>query len=288
MTRPLRISFPGALYHVTMRGNAGADIFQDEVDRAGLLTVLGDTAVRYNWLCYAYCLMTNHYHLVVETPDGNLSLGMRQLNGVYTQRFNKRHKRPGHVFQGRFKAILVEKERYLFEVCRYVVLNPVRAGLIMDPSQWAWSSYQATVNASKTQPWLAHKALLSRFGREAIVARREYREFILDGLGKASPWQNLKERVFLGGDSFAEKVRHVLKGKELMRDVARVERFAGRPALDAIFAGAPKLPLSPEKVYAAHVRHGYTFAEIARHLRVHPATASKAYARCDSARRLSL
>lgn len=129
MARPLRIEYPGAVYHLTSRGNRQEAIFQDDEDRYGFLDIFGKTVRRYNWICHAYCLMDNHYHLLVETPDGNLSLGMRQLNGLFTQLINRRHGKVGHVFQGRFKSILVEKEAHLLELCRYVVLNPVRAKL---------------------------------------------------------------------------------------------------------------------------------------------------------------
>jgi putative transposase len=124
MARPLRIEYPDAVYHVTSRGNAQNKIFNDDQDRETFLTTLGSVAKRYNWLCHAYCLMNNHYHLMVETPDANLSIGMRQLNGVYTQRYNRRHNKPGHIFQGRFKAILVQKLNCLLELWPYVVLIP--------------------------------------------------------------------------------------------------------------------------------------------------------------------
>ena len=127
MARPIRIEFAGALYHITSRGDRREAIYEDDTDRFRFLEVLGEVVERFNWRCHAYCLMTNHYHLVVETVDGNLSKGMRQLNGVYTQWSNRRHRRTGHLFQGRYKAILVDSEAYLLELARYVVLNPVRA-----------------------------------------------------------------------------------------------------------------------------------------------------------------
>jgi putative transposase len=141
MARPIRIEYPGAVYHVTARGNARMDIFVEDAARMGFLEILEDVIKRFNWLYHSYCLMGNHYHLLLETIDGNLSAGMRYINGVYTQYFNHRHDRVGHVFQGRFKAILVEKERYLLELCRYVVLNPVRAGMVKLPEEYGWSSY---------------------------------------------------------------------------------------------------------------------------------------------------
>ena len=126
MARPLRLEFPHALYHVTARGNAQQDVYLDDDDRELFLCVLAEVIDRFRWICHAYCLMGNHYHLLIETPDANLSLGMRQLNGVYTQRFNRHHNRAGHLFQGRFKAILVERYSYLLELARYIVLNPLR------------------------------------------------------------------------------------------------------------------------------------------------------------------
>ncbi len=133
MARPLRIGLPGALYHVTSRGDGREDIYRGDTDRQAFLAVFEEVCERFNWWAHAYCLMTNHYHLLVETPDGNLSKGMRQLNGVYTQRFNSEHGRCGHVFQGRYKAIIVQKESYLTALSRYVVLNPVRARMVARP-----------------------------------------------------------------------------------------------------------------------------------------------------------
>lgn len=143
MSRPLRIEFPDALYHVTARGDRRENIFEDDVDRRVFLDTFSQVVTQFNWLCYAWCLMGNHYHLLIQTPDGNLSSGMRQLNGVYTQASNRRHQRVGHVFQGRFKAILVDSDAYLLELARYVVLNPVRAGMVEGAQDWPWSSCRA-------------------------------------------------------------------------------------------------------------------------------------------------
>ncbi|NVK43915.1 MAG: transposase [Oceanospirillaceae bacterium] len=127
MARPLRLEFAGALYHLTSRGNRRELIYETDEDRCVFLAVLDEVCETFNWVCHAYCMMGNHYHLLIETPEGNLSQGMRQLNGVYTQRFNRQHRRVGHLLQGRYKAILVEKDAYLLELARYIVLNPVRA-----------------------------------------------------------------------------------------------------------------------------------------------------------------
>jgi REP element-mobilizing transposase RayT len=183
MARPLRIEFAGALYHVTSRGNRRADIFLDDEDRGRFLAGLRSVIERYRWLCSAYCLMDNHYHLLIETPAANLSQGMRQLNSVYTQAFNRRHGGVGHVLQGRYKAILVEADAYLLELARYIVLNPVRAGMVRGAGDWPWSSYRATAGDGAASgagdqavpSWLALDKLLALFNdlrcRRAIPKR---------------------------------------------------------------------------------------------------------------------
>ena len=144
MARPLQVEFPGAIYHITSRGNARLPIFADVEKRQRPLSTLQEVVTRFNWLCHAYCLMLNHYHLLVETVEGNLSHGMRHLNGVYTQNYDCRHNRVGHIFQGRYKSVLVERESCLLELCRYVILNPVRAVVVRQPESYPWSSYRAT------------------------------------------------------------------------------------------------------------------------------------------------
>jgi putative transposase len=150
MARLLRVEFDGALSHVTSPGNAHADIFEDDQDRHAFRETLGKVVQRFHWLCHAYCLMNNHYHLVIETPEANLSRGMRHLNGIYTQRYNRRHRTVGHLFQGRYTALLIPKESHLQEVCRYVVLNPVRANAARSAKQWRWSRYRATAGMEKS------------------------------------------------------------------------------------------------------------------------------------------
>ena len=171
MVRPLRIEFPGALYHVTSRGDRQEAIFDDDQDRTALLNILGDVVSRFRWQCHAYCLMGNHYHLMIETPQGNLTKGMRQLNGVFTQWSNRRHQRSGHLFQGRYKAILVDRNAYFLELARYIVLNPVRARIVAQPGQWPWSSYRAMVGEEPSPKWLATDGLLAQFGEKRAVEK---------------------------------------------------------------------------------------------------------------------
>ena len=278
MARQLRIEYPNAVYHVTSRGNARADIYVDDADREAFLGVVGKVVARYNWLCHAYCLMDNHYHLIIETPDGNLSQGMRQLNGIYTQRFNRRHNRVGHVLQGRFKAVIVEKESHLLELCRYVVLNPVRAGMAASPQKWRWSSYRASVGTAKKEPYLTTEWVLGQFGQTRAEARARYRQFVYDGMGeKDAPWEKLKGQVILGSDKFIEQVREFLSGKEQLGEIPRLQRLAGRPTLAVLFpAGEHRLKKERNLVICeAHVRHGYTLKEIAGHLGIHYTTVSK-------------
>jgi len=157
MARPLRLGFAGAVFHLTSRGNFRQKIFFNDFDRELFVETLAHVISRYGWICHAYCLMANHYHLLVETPKPNLTLGMRQLNGIFTQSFNRRHKRVGHLFQGRFKAILVEKDPYLLELCRYIVLNPIRVkgGVKMDA--WKWSTYRATAGIGSRPVVFEHR-----------------------------------------------------------------------------------------------------------------------------------
>jgi putative transposase len=164
MSRPLRIEFPGACYHVTARGDRREAIYEDDEDRIAFLAVFADVVEAFDWRCHAYCLMTDHYHLFVQTAQGNLSKGMRQLNGVYTQWSNRRHRRGGHLFQGRYKGILVDADAYLLGLSRHIVLNPVAAGLVADPANWRWSSYRATAGLERAPAWLTTEAILRAFG----------------------------------------------------------------------------------------------------------------------------
>ena len=236
MVRPLRIELPGAICRVIACGNAREAIFRDEADRDLFLDALGQVVTRFAWRCHAYCLMDNHYHLLIETPEGNLSPGMRQLNGVYTQRFNRRHARVGHVFQGRFKAILVERERYLLELARYIVLNPVRAKMVKHPSRYPWSSYPATVGAIAPPSWISTDWLLSQFAKTRPVAQRRYAEFVAQGKNLPSPWPELKGQVLLGSEAFVDKMRPRLAGKAELKEIPRAQRWAHRPELKSLFS----------------------------------------------------
>jgi len=271
MARPIRIEFSSALYHVTSRGDRREAIYEDDADRAKFLDVLGQVATDFNWICHAYCLMTNHYHLVIETPDSNLSKGMRQLNGVFTQYSNRRHGRSGHLFQGRFKAILVDGDSYLLELARYVVLNPVRARMVSQPGEWPWSSYAAMVGVASLPPWLATDGLLAAFSQRRATAIRRYIRFVSEGMDAESIWQDLKAQAFLGDDDF---VTRSLKHADVHDDVniPKAQRRAPPPPLDAI---ARAHSARDDAIVAAHASGGYSYLQIADHFGIHFTTVGR-------------
>lgn len=268
MARPLRIAFPYAVYHVTSRGNARQAIVEDDQDRTTLLALLAHVVDRFGWLCHAYCVMDNHYHLVLETPRPNLSQGMRQLNGRYTQTFNRRHHRGGHLFQGRFTAILVEKDPHLLELCRYVVLNPVRAKLVTHPRLWPWSSYRATAGETGVPLWLTTDWVLGQFGSRRREAQHRYRRFVAEGRQGPCPWEHLRGQIYLGSEEFI--AQH--QPNRAIREIPRRHTQAQRLPLPVLFR---RRQSQGRLIYDAYRRHGYRLAEIAEHLGVHYATVSR-------------
>jgi putative transposase len=282
MARPLRIEYPGALYHVTSRGNGLSKIFRSTNDRTTLLAILAAVIQKYGWQLHAYCLMGNHYHLVVETPHGNLSRGMRQLNGVYTQAFNWRHRTTGHLFQGRYKAILVDKESYLLELCRYVVLNPVRAGMVDRPERWPWSSYRATAGLLAVPEFLTTDWLLSQFGKKKAQSQSRYRAFVREGRAMESPWRDLQGQVLLGDATFVERFRQLLKNRS--REIPRAQRLVARPLLPKLLKNTKQKTERNRLIHTAHMVYGYTLSEIGRHIGLHYATISKIVTRVNEKR----
>jgi putative transposase len=280
MTRPLRVAFAGAVYHLTTRGNAREAIFIDDADRRTFLRVLAGVIDRYGWLCHAWCLMGNHYHLLVETPDPNLSLGMRQLNGVYTRRFNARAHRVGHLFQGRFRSVVVERETHLLELCRYIVLNPVRAKMVATPSEYRWSSYRPTVGLDRTPSWLTTDWVLAQFGSARAQARAGYVDFVREGIGQRGPWCDLNG-ILLGSATFAQQMAPLLEGSADLAEIPRRQRLAHRPTLSSLLAGGAMLHRGQRDrvLSAACLEHGYTLTEIARAAGLHYSTVSRIVAR---------
>ena len=274
MARPLRLEYPGALYHVTSRGNAGQKLYRNDKDRLYFLELLGGIVERLHWLCHAYCLMDNHYHLVIETPQGNLAKGMRQINGIYTQRCNWKYKKTGHVFQGRYKAIIVDKDSYLLELCRYVVLNPIRARMREKPEEWKWSSYGATAGLAETDSFLTTDWLLSQFSEKKKRAQSLYQRFVLQGIDGTSPWNDLKGQIFLGDKRFIEGAKTCRLMGDNLKEVPRFQRDADRPSLAMLFHTADSHDRSARNraIHTAHVVHHYTLKEVGDHVRLHYTT----------------
>lgn len=272
MSRPVRIEFPDALYHVTARGDRREDIFEDDQDRQVFLATPERVITQFNWTCHAWCLMDNHYHLLIQTPDGNLSKGMRQLNGIYTQTSNRRHQRVGHLFQGRFKSILVDSDAYLLEVCRYVVLNPVRAGMVKKVEDWRWSSFRASVGLEAAAPWLAVDGILAKFAKRRSLAQQRYAEFVAEGIQSDSPWLELKGQVFLGDAQFVQRMQSRIQAG---KDDVQIPIAQRHP---------PPLPLEQIEKHAsdrnaamveAHSTGRYSYQKIAEHFGVHFTTVGK-------------
>lgn len=249
MARPLRLEYGGALWHVTCRGNEKGAIFRDDRDRQVFLSVLSEAVHLFAWRLHAYVLMGNHYHLLLETPEANLSRGMHRVNAIYSQAFNRRHARVGHLLQGRFKAILVEKERHLLELVRYVVLNPVRAGLSRDPAGWPWSNYLATAGLRAAPEWLDTEWTIDQFGNGAS-ALSAYREFVSAGTrGLDKPWTRVTNQLFLGSEDFRRRVRSMRSDQPVSAEVPRAQRSAIRPGLpEVVRAAASVLEVDPSEV----------------------------------------
>jgi len=276
MARPLRIEYAGALYHVTARGDRREDIVDDDEDRAAFLTVLTHCVERFNWLVHAYCIMDNHYHLLIETPDGNLSKGMRQLNGVYTQQYNRRHGLSGHLFQGRYKAILVDKDSYLLEVARYIVLNPVRARMVSDARDWRWSSYRATSGNDAAPEWLTTDWILSAFSKRAKTAQRRYGDFVREGVGLPPLGDEISAQMFLGDQAFIDRAIAQVEPSQDLREVPRRQR-AGSARPVAWYA--QKHTQRDDAIRAAYASGGFSMREVGEHFGLHYSVVSRVISR---------
>ncbi|MBI4190153.1 MAG: transposase [Betaproteobacteria bacterium] len=261
MSRPLRLEFEGALYHVTSRGDRREPIFEDDADREAWLVVVGQGLERFDATAFAYCLMGNHFHLVVQTRQPNLSRLMRQINGVYTQRYNRRHAKVGHLFQGRFKAVVVDEEAYFLEVCRYVDLNPVRAKMAKRPQDWPWSSYRAHTGRVTSPAWLDSPALHRRLAPRA--PRRDgpdaYARFVAQGRGVKLWDEALAGQIFLGGEAFVKRMQARI-GVVSEHEIPRAQRRPAARALEQYFKGAQR----DVAIMRAYLDGGHTQTAIAR------------------------
>lgn len=281
MARPLRIEFAGAVYHVTSRGDGRDDIYIEHQDRKLWLDVLGQVCERFNWVIHAYCQMTNHYHLLVETPDANLAKGMRQLNGVYTQRFNQTHNRVGHVFQGRYKAILVQKDAYLLELSRYIVLNPMRARMVHTARDWLWSNYRATAGMTTAHKWLETDWILAAFAERKPEAQTAYRQFVTQGKGQPSPWEDLKNQIYLGSEAFVKAMQGKVDGNQHLSEIPKIQR---RPVAQPLTWYFQNHNHRDTAIVEAFRSGGYSMRVIGDHVGLHYSRISRIIGLADKAR----
>jgi len=262
MGRPLRITFPGAHYHVTARGNEQKDIYKNRRDREKFLDYLESSVTRYGAVIHAYCLMTNHYHLLLETPEGNLPEIMRHINGAYTNYYNTKRKRAGHLFQGRYKAILIEADSYMMELSRYIHLNPVRVGMVTKPEDYQWSSYQDYIGARPAVFWLCTNTVTGRIGDA-----KRYREFVEDMLGKEyeSPLQGVFASSLLGSELFVQDITAMhLDGKEIDREVPAIRELSKSRKIEMIVSNLRGVfgDIGFEQKAAIYLSHHYSGARL--------------------------
>jgi len=254
MSRPLRLEFPGSLWHITHRGNERRPIYRDDNDCVRFLELVAETVRRFKWIVSSYALMPNHYHLVVELTEADtLSRGMQWLNSEYARWFNWRYDRVGHLFQGRFGGFLIDKETYFLEVLRYVVLNPVRANIVARPDDYRWTSYRAMTADVDAPDWLAVDDVLCRFGQERGLARERYRRFVDEGIGSTRrPWDDLISDMYLGSEEWIARVRDRVELKPRSTEHPQGQRELLRPKMAAIVIAVANVMGVPEQ----HVRGG--------------------------------
>ena len=240
MARPLRVQYPGALYHITSRGNEKKNIYLDDSDRRRFLEILQDYHDRLGILIHCFVLMDNHYHVVLETPGGNLLKVMHGINSGYTGYFNPKYGRVGHLFQGRYKGILIDKDSYLLQVSRYVHLNPVRAKIVEMPEEFEWSSYGGYMRKRKELKWVEYSWILSNFGSDNKRARSNYRKFVEEGVDRIvdNPFKNVYGQVLLGGEKFIERIRNLIKNQPLGEGIVERKRFKGVVNVDELVRAA--------------------------------------------------
>ena len=284
MARPLRIEYPGAFYHITSRGNERKSVFRSDFDREQFLSYLQSAQERYGAVIHAYCLLNNHYHLLLETPRSNLSQILHHINGAYTTYFNVKRSRAGHLFQGRYRAILVEKEEYAHELSRYIHLNPYRAGMVKNINRYRWSSYPYYLGLKEKPSWLETGLILGYFGSQDKAAVRGYRRFVEEGIKKPgfNPLKEVFASTFLGGPDFVERMKEFVGERDQVRDVPSLRVFKERKGLEEIRKAVGEVlgeehPLFKKfGVYVSHQYGGHALKEIGKFYRMEASAVSQA------------
>ncbi|MDI6890869.1 MAG: transposase [Thermodesulfovibrionales bacterium] len=284
MARPLRIEYPGAFYHITARGNERKAIFHDEKDREQFLFYLAMAQQRYSAVFHIYCLMSNHYHLLLETPLGNLSTIMRYIDGAYTTYYNVKRQRAGHLFQGRYKAIVVDADEYAGELSRYIHLNPVRAKIVTRPEEYKWSSYRSYIGKERSPKWLTVDFILSYFGGRTTAAQKKYRNFVdsLTGKRYESPLKEVVASTILGGIDFIKEIKEkYLSGRGVDRNVPALAELRKtsieeiKQAVEGVFRGDTNVTRKAA-LYISHRYSGRTLKEIGKHFQIGESGVTKA------------
>jgi REP element-mobilizing transposase RayT len=294
MARPLRITFPGAFYHVTSRGNERKAVFKSKRDRLKFLEYLESATSRYDASMHIYCLIDNHYHLLIETPAGNLPQIMRHINGAYTTYFNVTRGRSGHLFQGRYKAILVEIDAYAKELSRYIHMNPVRAGIVSLPGEFEWSSYQAYIGAASPPGWLNTEHILDYFAVRTATAQKRYREYVESIIDHAyvSPLREVVGGTILGGNDYVETIKkeHLSKVSP-KRDVPALRKLLPvqqGELIDSVVHGLvkPHTRLARDlSIYARLLHTGATLKSIGSHYGLSESGVSQVRRRLENRKR---
>ena len=274
MARSLRIAYPNAFYHITSRGNERKNIFKDKEDRKKFVSYFESATQRYDAVIHVYCLMTNHYHILMETPSGNLSQIMQHINGAYTTYFNLRHQRSGHLFQGRYKAILVEIDGYAKELSRYIHLNPVRANMVDKPEQYSWSSYLYYIGCKPVPEWLFTNFILSCFDNKILDAQRKYRAFVAAMMRQeyTTPLKDVVSSTILGNDDFIKKIKDkYLSDKEADFNLPALKELSPKKTVgeiaeevESVFGGDRGLARGV-KIYLCHKHTGKKLKDIGKY-----------------------
>jgi putative transposase len=293
LARPLRIQFPRAFYHITSRGNERKAIFRNDRDRQKFLSYLESAHESYGAIIHVYCLMENHYHLLLETPRGNLSQILHHLNGAYTTYYNVKRRRSGHLFQGRYRALLVEMETYCQELSRYIHLNPVRAEVVEAPEDHTWSSYGAYAGLKRKPFWLTTSLILSYFSPEEALAQKSYRKFVIEGLQIPirDPLAEVYASTFLGSESFIDRIWNKKRGQTVQdsRNIPALKFLAGNPSLDAIKEAVERALGSSDRLsrkfglYVSRQKCGYALRNIGSLYGMKEAAVSQAVGRFRTA-----
>jgi REP element-mobilizing transposase RayT len=272
MARPLRVHIPGTLYHVMSRGNAKAQIFIEDADYTHFIGLVARTVARFRVSCRAFCLMPNHFHLLLEPTTLPVSRMMQQLNSAYSQFFNRRCRRVGHVLQGRFKAVLVDQDQYFRQVLRYIVLNPVKAGLVRDPAAWPWSSYRDTAGMERRHAFLSLDSVWKTFDSGCDVrAQEQFVRFVTAAQEIIEP----EDSLIFGSATFAQRIGAAIEHHKEDQDLLYAERYVARPTLQEILVQSSTSPGVDESICQAFFRHAYTLREIGDFVGLHPGTVWK-------------